>query len=81
MKRVRDAKANTPAAELCKGLPAQLASLLDYTRTLDFEEDPDYKWMEAQIKDAMDADGYTMDGTYDWGNKAQPIPQKRFGLF
>jgi hypothetical protein len=81
MKRVRDAKANTPADMLCRGLPPQIAAMLEYTRGLDFEQEPDYEWMKAQVQAALDENGYAMDGNYDWGNKAQPVPKKRFGIF
>ncbi len=55
------------AAELCQGLPTQIAELLVYVRGLGWSDTPDYAWMKSKIDEAMFERNYAMDYAYDWG--------------
>lgn len=39
-------KRNTTPAELCRGLPRELRVMLEYARSLAFDEAPDYEWLK-----------------------------------
>lgn len=39
-------KRSTPTAVLCRGLPRELAIMLDYARSLQYDETPDYEWLK-----------------------------------
>ncbi|EKX50687.1 hypothetical protein GUITHDRAFT_151052 [Guillardia theta CCMP2712] len=78
MDRVKNLKKNTPMAELCAGLPSVIPQLLQYSRSLSFEDEPDYDGMKQQVLDAMSELGHEMDFCYDWGNKAPPPKRNRF---
>jgi hypothetical protein len=51
---------------LCKGLPVEFSTLLQYVRNLKFEEKPDYKFYRTLLKDMMIENGLKYDYLFDW---------------
>lgn len=64
--QIRDKKQAIPAAELCKGLPEEFAKYIDYTKSLKFEEEPDYEFCRDLFRQVMKTNGLKSDGLYDW---------------
>ncbi|RKP29700.1 kinase-like protein [Metschnikowia bicuspidata] len=53
-------------SDLCYGFPVQFAQYLTYVRNLEFDEDPDYAYLQSLIDGALEAIGEKADGHYDW---------------
>lgn len=52
---------------------------MQYARSLEYYDEPDYAWMKSRIDETMQQEGYEMDNEYDWGNK---VPARaKSGLF
>jgi casein kinase I family protein HRR25 len=48
------------------GWPNEFRMFLDYTRTLHFEEKPDYAYLRKLFRDLCIREGYQYDGIFDW---------------
>jgi len=64
--QIRDKKIAITTSELCKGLPEQFAKYIDYTKSLKFEEEPDYEFCRDLFRQVMKTNGFKSDGLYDW---------------
>jgi hypothetical protein len=80
LKRVFEAKKFAKPDELCRGLPDQIAEMLEYVRGLDWYDTPDYALLKSKVEEAMFERNYAMDYAFDWGNRVLP-KKKVFGLF
>lgn len=56
----------TPIEALCKGFPSEFATYLNYTRSLRFEDKPDYAYLKKLFRDLFVREGYQMDYVFDW---------------
>jgi len=52
--------------ELTEGLPVEFETYLDYTKALDYAEDPDYAYMTSLFENCLKLHGYEHDYVYDW---------------
>lgn len=70
--KIMDKKMSVSISSLCKGLPDELRKYLDYCRSLRFEDKPNYPYLRALFKDAIDAGKYgdPMKG-FDWMNMSR----------
>lgn len=59
-------KETTHDAELCGDLPDEFRQILDYTRTLGFEDTPDYVKMRGWLEAVMSREKWERDGLCDW---------------
>eukprot|EP00362_Geleiidae_sp_MMETSP1317_P000234 CAMPEP_0201283396 /NCGR_PEP_ID=MMETSP1317-20130820/8451_1 /ASSEMBLY_ACC=CAM_ASM_000770 /TAXON_ID=187299 /ORGANISM="Undescribed Undescribed, Strain Undescribed" /LENGTH=99 /DNA_ID=CAMNT_0047599511 /DNA_START=561 /DNA_END=860 /DNA_ORIENTATION=+ len=59
-------KMSTPVEVLCKSFPAELASYLNYCRSLRFEDRPDYGYLRRMLKELFMREGYENDYVFDW---------------
>jgi serine/threonine protein kinase len=64
--RILDKKAGTPNAVLCSELPSELANLLGYTKSLRFDEKPDYNYIHGVFKELIALHHIEYDNIYDW---------------
>lgn len=66
--RVREKKRSWTPERLCEGLPGgeELAKMLSYVKSLNYEDEPDYEMLKALFHDRMKKEGWTMDCDYDW---------------
>jgi serine/threonine protein kinase len=64
--RIMETKLALSPSELCKGLPAELTIMLEYARSLAFEQAPDYTYLRRLLKDLITRLGETYDFKYDW---------------
>ncbi|KAG5490977.1 hypothetical protein JIQ42_00863 [Leishmania sp. Namibia] len=59
-------KMSTSVESLCKDLPIEFASLMNYSRALRFEDRPDYGYLRAMFRRLFEREGYQEDYVYDW---------------
>ena len=59
-------KMTTPIEILCKGLPSEVAMMLNYIRSLQFHEKPDYRYIRKILRELFFRKNYDWDYFYDW---------------
>ncbi|AAZ11194.1 casein kinase I, epsilon isoform, putative [Trypanosoma brucei brucei TREU927] len=64
--RLAKLKMSTPLETLCRGFPAEFAAYLNYTRSLHFEDKPDYSYLKRLFRELFVREGYHMDYVFDW---------------
>ena len=66
-KKIYETKKSTTPEELCVGYPRQFCEYVKYTRSLSFEQEPDYNYLKKLIYNVMDKYEFSIDYLYDWG--------------
>lgn len=56
----------TPTEVLCRGLPGEFETLMNYVRSLGFTDRPDYCYLRRLLHGLFDRKGYAYDGRFDW---------------
>ncbi|XP_077980010.1 casein kinase I-like isoform X2 [Glandiceps talaboti] len=64
--RISEKKMSTPIEILCKGFPSEFATYLNYTRSLRFDEKPDYSYLRQLFRNLFHRQGFTYDYVFDW---------------
>jgi len=64
--KIMEKKMSTPIEVLCKHFPAEFVTYLNYTRSLRFEDRPDYAYLRRLLKDLFFREGYQYDFVFDW---------------
>jgi serine/threonine protein kinase len=59
-------KMDTPVEVLCKSLPTEFATYLNYCRTLRFRQKPDYNFLRQLFRKVFHRKGYSDDSLFDW---------------
>ena len=59
-------KRETTSEDLCKNYPHEFFEYVDYTRNLEYEENPDYDFLRQKFKDVLKGLNEEMDYIYDW---------------
>ena len=59
-------KKTTTAEELCKTFPDEFKSFLLYSKSLKFEETPDYAYLRRLFKNLFSQSDFTYDYLFDW---------------
>ena len=65
-KKILVKKKGTSAEELCKTFPNEFAEYINYTRNLEFEADPDYKFLRGLLTTVLEKQKCGFDFYYDW---------------
>ena len=67
-------KQQTKLRTLCRGLPAEFATFLEYSRSLGFDEIPNYEYIGDLFRGLLSQDGLGNFVVYDWdrADDAQP---------
>ena len=65
-KKILAKKKGTTAEELCKGFPKEFADYINYTRNMEFEVDPDYKYLRGLLLSILEKENCAYDFWYDW---------------
>ena len=52
--------------ELCKNLPKEIMIFLLYSKSLDFEQEPDYKYCYSLFNNALIKSGFSNDLMFSW---------------
>lgn len=64
--KIMEKKMSTPIEVMCRGLPIEVTSFLNYTRTLRFEDKPDYSFQRKLFRELFLKEKYELDFLYDW---------------
>ncbi|EGO53985.1 hypothetical protein NEUTE1DRAFT_86990 [Neurospora tetrasperma FGSC 2508] len=68
--RVGEIKESLSGEELCDGfLPKEFATYINYTRSLDFDDKPDYSYLRRIFSRLFRAKGFKYDYIFDWTEK------------
>ena len=65
-KQILKIKQETTNESLCENLPKQFLCYMNYVKTLEFEEKPDYKNMRKMFEETMNKFNYENDLEFDW---------------
>ena len=65
-KRIFEIKSSTVVTDLCKGYPQEFTDYLNYSRSIGFEETPDYNYIKKLFKDLFVRLEYECDYNFDW---------------
>jgi casein kinase 1 len=65
-KKICEKKKATAAEDLCLGFPNEFVTYINYTRKMQFEEEPNYEYLKSLFKAVMDKNGWKYDDIYDW---------------
>ena len=82
--RIMEKKMTTPTEVLCRGFPNEFAIYLNYTRSLRFDDKPDYSYLRKIFRDLFVREGFQYDYVFDWTvykyqKNAQAIAQAQGG--
>jgi len=66
MQNIFSAKLVTPTSEVCRGVEPCFKQFLDYAKSLQYEQDPDYDLMRAYFVAEMKVSAYVNDSKFDW---------------
>jgi len=64
--RIMEKKMTTPTEVLCRGFPNEFAIYLNYTRSLRFDDKPDYSYLRKIFRDLFVREGFQYDYVFDW---------------
>lgn len=64
--KILEKKMTTPTEDLCKDLPREFSIYLNYTRSLRFDDKPDYGYLRTIFRDLFIREGFRKDYVYDW---------------
>lgn len=67
-KQVLEKKVEVGVEELCNGLPQEFRMLLEYCKTLKFEDVPNYSMIKQWFRELMLKNRFELDCCYDWTN-------------
>lgn len=65
-KIIGEIKIATSLKELCQDLPKEFILYFQYCRNLEFDQNPDYKYLRSLFLDIVDHYNFKVDGQYDW---------------
>eukprot|EP01029_Cantina_marsupialis_P003428 TRINITY_DN132828_c0_g1_i1.p1 TRINITY_DN132828_c0_g1~~TRINITY_DN132828_c0_g1_i1.p1 ORF type:complete len:998 (+),score=262.00 TRINITY_DN132828_c0_g1_i1:152-3145(+) len=67
LRKIGELKGNKPLAELCAGLPDEFAKFIEYSRSLEFSQRPDYTFLVQLFKNRFLRERYDMSGnSFEW---------------
>ncbi|KAI9100985.1 kinase-like domain-containing protein [Phlyctochytrium arcticum] len=64
--RIMEKKMTTPTEVLCRNFPNEFSVYLNYTRSLRFDDKPDYSYLRKLFRDLFIREGYHYDYVFDW---------------
>lgn len=73
--RILERKISTPTDVLCQGLPAEFRLYFEHTRSLKFDDRPDYDYLKRLFRELFFRKGFSYDNMFDW--EIQNLPKER----
>jgi casein kinase I family protein HRR25 len=64
--RIMEKKMTTSTEFLCLGFPKEFAIYLNYSRSLRFDDKPDYPYLRKLFRELYVREGYSYDYVFDW---------------
>ena len=65
-KNILEKKKEISSQELFKGFPNEFSEILDYTKNLGYEQEPEYQMLRNKLMDLCKRLNYSFDYVYDW---------------
>ena len=69
-KKILEKKKETSSQDLCKEFPHEFFEYVDYSKNLEYEENPDYDFLRQKFLDVLKGLNEEMDYIYDWTTKS-----------
>ena len=69
-KKILEKKKETSSQDLCKDFPHEFFEYVDYSKNLEYEENPDYDFLRQKFLDVLKGLNEEMDYIYDWTTKS-----------
>jgi hypothetical protein len=67
---IKEKKMNLSGEQLCESLlPGEFATYINYTRSLHFDDKPDYKYLRRLFRRLFISKGFKYDNVFDWTEK------------
>lgn len=67
---IKEKKMSMSGKDLCGGvLPSEFATYIDYTRSLGFDDKPDYSYLRKLFRHLFRSEGFNYDNVFDWTEK------------
>lgn len=80
-RKISEVKCGITLEQLCEGCPSEFKEYLRYCRSLEFEQKPDYVYLEDLFKQRAAKEGYDFnDQIYDWVHKIQKIRTREIAI-
>ncbi|MEW5314822.1 MAG: hypothetical protein WDW38_006291 [Sanguina aurantia] len=81
--KISEKKMSTPIEVLCRGYPMEFVTYFQYSRSLRFDDKPDYSYLRKMFRDLFAREGYQWDYVFDWtilkhqqsGAPPRPLPR------
>ena len=71
-KKIKLIKMNISLDELCEGLPEEFKEFINYAKNLDFEQEPDYSYLNGLLMKVAEKNGIDINNIkYDWDIKKE----------
>jgi serine/threonine protein kinase len=64
--KIYEKKRDTTAEELCYGYPKQFKEYVEYTRAMEFEQEPNYEYLKGLFYQVLKENNWSFDYKYDW---------------
>ena len=74
--RILERKISTSTDVLCQGVPAEFRLYFEHTRSLKFDDRPDYDYLKRLFRELFFRKGFTYDNMFDWEVLALPKEQR-----
>ncbi|KID72415.1 Casein kinase I hhp1 [Metarhizium brunneum] len=69
LERVKNYKKTLSVEELCSGLPEEFSTYINYTRSLGFQDKPNYAYLRRLFRRLFTSKGFNYDNVFDWTEK------------
>jgi hypothetical protein len=76
-RRILNKKLDTSAYDLCTGYPNEFEIYIDYTRKMEYVEQPDYNRIRKLLLKVLEKEGQNFDYIYDWTTDEEKKLRKR----
>ena len=77
--KILQKKMNTTPEELCEGFPNEFEKYIEYTRNMEYEEEPDYDRLRGYFIDVMEKENEIWDYIYIWStNEEKELRKKEY---
>ena len=67
--KIYEKKRKTTSIELCRGFPHEFCKYVEYTRKMEFEQEPDYEYLKNLLKKVLIDKTLEIDYIYDWSKE------------
>ena len=76
-KKILQKKMDTSAEELCEGFPKEFEQYIEYTRGMEYEEEPDYDKLREYFMNVLEKKNEVFDYIYVWSTEEEKKLRKK----